>query len=70
MNDKKKLMKAGFSPETPKTAFEKFEEEIKTSIFDVLFVLLKDEETTFWKYLVTIACNPDRLCACVWLGTL
>ena len=39
--------------DSEKTAFEKFEQELKGTIFGVLFVLLKDEDTTFWK-LVTM----------------
>ena len=34
------------------SAFEKFELEAKSTIFNVLYVLLKDEETVLWKMVV------------------
>ncbi len=37
-----------------KTTFEKFESDIKSSIFNVLYVLLKDEETSYWKHIIAI----------------
>ena len=40
--------------EQEKTSFEKFEEEIKGTIFNVLYVLLKDDETSHWKHIVLI----------------
>ena len=40
--------------EREKTSFEKFEEEIKGTIFNVLYVLLKDDETSHWKHIVLI----------------
>ena len=36
------------------TSFEKFEEEIKGTIFNVLYVLLKEDETSHWKHIVII----------------
>ena len=40
--------------EREKTSYEKFEEEIKGTIFNVLYVLLKDDETSHWKHIVLI----------------
>ena len=40
--------------ELEKTSFEKFEDEIKTTIFNVLYVLLKDDETANWKHIAII----------------
>lgn len=40
--------------EKEKTAFEKFEDEIKGTIFSVLYVLLKEDETSHWKHIVII----------------
>ena len=37
-----------------KTAFEKFEKKAKEIIFGVLFVMLKDEETSFWKLIILL----------------
>lgn len=33
----------------------RFEEDFKESLFNVIYVLLKDDETTFWKYFLLIA---------------
>ena len=35
--------------EREKTSFEKFEDEVKLTIFNVLYVLLKDEDGSGWK---------------------
>jgi hypothetical protein len=34
--------------DSEKSAFERFESELKNTIFGVLFVLLKDEEVSIW----------------------
>lgn len=49
--------KIGIKQETSeedKTALEKLEEEVKGTIFNVLYVLLKDDETSHWKHIVLI----------------
>lgn len=33
----------------------RLEEDLKESLFNVIYVLLKDDETTFWKYFLLIA---------------
>ena len=38
--------------EAEKSAFERFEEELKETIFGVLFLMLKDEELGFWKQII------------------
>lgn len=37
-----------------KSSFEKLEHEVKSTIFNVLYVLLKDDETSHWKHIVFI----------------
>ena len=51
MNEKKI---SSNNEEKEKTAFERFEEEVKGTIFNVLYVLLKDDETSHWKHIVEI----------------
>ena len=38
--------------EEEKTTFEKFEDEVKGTLFSVLYVLLKDDQTTFTTLLI------------------
>ena len=38
--------------EAEKSAFERFEEELKETIFGGLFLMLKDEELGFWKQII------------------
>jgi len=51
MNDKKPN-RGAIDKEVEKNAFEKFEDEVKGTIFNVLYVLLKEDETSHWKHLV------------------
>jgi hypothetical protein len=44
----------GPDKEEEKNAIEKFEEDFKGTIFNVLYVLLKDDETSHWKHIVEI----------------
>ncbi len=39
---------------TGKTAFEKFEENLKSSIFAVLFVLLKNQDFSLWIEIIFV----------------
>lgn len=39
------------------SAFEHVETEIKTTVFNVLYVLLKDEETVTWKLVLMAFCD-------------
>ncbi len=36
------------------SGFEKFESEVKSTIFNVLYVLLKDDESSHWKHIVLL----------------
>ena len=48
--------------EAEKTAFERFEQELKQTVFGVLFLILKDEETTFWKVIsLMVVCELQIL---------
>ena len=49
-----KLLSKDSNSEDEKTKFEKLEEEIKTSIFSVFYMLLKNQETTFWKFILLL----------------
>lgn len=40
--------------EEEKNALEKLEEDFKGTIFNVLYVLLKDDETSHWKHILEI----------------
>ncbi len=44
----------GPDKEEEKNAIEKLEEDFKGTIFNVLYVLLKDDETSQWKHIVEI----------------
>ena len=51
----KKIGKGGAPiEEREKSSYEKFEDEVKSTIFNVLYVLLKDDETSHWKHIVLI----------------
>ena len=40
--------------EEDKTAFEKIEDEVRQIIFNVLYVLLKEGTTTYWRELLMV----------------
>jgi hypothetical protein len=40
--------------EEEKNALEKLEDDFKGTIFNVLYVLLKDDETSHWKHILEI----------------
>ena len=44
----------GVEKEEEKNAIEKLEEDFKGTIFNVLYVLLKDDETSQWKHVLEI----------------
>jgi hypothetical protein len=60
--------------------FEKLEKELKSTIFGVLFILLKTEEKSEWKYLLTLGIEFSQLmafpfskrvmkiCILIWIG--
>ena len=45
---------SGPEKEVEKNGLEKFEDDFKGTIFNVLYVLLKDDETSNWKHIVEI----------------
>lgn len=49
-----KLLGKESNSEEEKTKFEQIEEEVKTSIFSVFYLLLKNQETTFWKFIILL----------------
>ena len=55
MNDKRTKAAQGFAMlDSGGNYFERFENSVKTSIFNVLYVLLKEEETSYWKHIAII----------------
>jgi hypothetical protein len=52
MKDKKH--RNGAEKEEEKAAIEKLEEEFKSNVFNVLYALLKDDETSPWKHILEI----------------
>ncbi len=40
--------------EEEKSWFERVEEETKNRIFGVFYLLLKNQETSFWKFLILL----------------
>lgn len=55
MKEKTRTRKEGtHEVEHEKSAFEKLEDEVKGTIFNVLYVLLKDDETSHWKHIILI----------------
>ena len=54
MKDSKILAKDGSQQEEEKSKLEKIEEEVKTSIFSVFYLLLKNTETSYWKFVIVL----------------
>ena len=51
------MLQSKMEEEKDKTGFEKFEEETTQSIFNVVFVILKDDGSSVWKFLLfTMIC--------------
>ena len=44
----------GADKEEEKNGLEKLEDDFKGTIFNVLYVLLKDDETSHWKHILEI----------------
>ena len=42
------------SNEEEKTKLEQIEEEVKTSIFSVFYLLLKNNESSLWKFVLIL----------------
>eukprot|EP00347_Sterkiella_histriomuscorum_P000937 403373955 len=49
-----KLLGKENSSEEEKTRIEQIEEEVKNSIYSVFYLLLKNQETTFWKFILLL----------------
>ncbi len=49
-----KLLGKENNNEEEKTKFEQIEEELKSSVFSVFYLLLKNQETTFWKFIILL----------------
>lgn len=49
------------SSEDEKTNFEKVEEDVRSSIFGVFYLLLKNNETSFWKFIVILVVQYIQL---------
>jgi len=47
--------------DSDKTAFEKLEDEVKTIIFGVLFVMLRDQETSFWLLIICLTISEIQM---------
>lgn len=56
-----KLLGKDSKSEEEKTKVELFEEEVKSSIFSVYYLLLKNQETTFWKFIVLLVVEYIQL---------
>lgn len=44
----------GTDEENDKSKLEKFEDEVKNIVFGILFVMLKDKEYSFWKFVILL----------------
>jgi hypothetical protein len=42
------------SAEDEKSKLEQIEEEVKSSIFSVFYLLLKNNETSYWKFIIIL----------------
>lgn len=54
MKDNKNSVSLNLNLLTEKTQFEKFEENLKLSIFGVLFVLLKNQDFSIWVEIIFV----------------
>ena len=54
MKDSKILAKDGSSQEEEKSKLEKIEEEFKSAVFSVFYLLLKNNETSYWKFVIIL----------------
>jgi hypothetical protein len=54
MKDGKNSSSLNFNLLTEKTSFEKLEENLKYSIFGVLFLLLKNKDFSIWTEIILI----------------
>ena len=63
MKDSKLLGGAGKdnNSEDEKSKLEQIEEEVKSSIFGVFYLLLKNNETSFWKFIIILLIDYIQL---------
>jgi hypothetical protein len=54
MRDNRNNLSLNLNLLTEKTGFEKLEEQLKTSIFGVLYVMLKNQEFSIWVEIIFI----------------
>jgi hypothetical protein len=54
MRDNRNSLSLNLNLLTEKTGFEKLEEQLKTSIFGVLYVMLKNQEFSIWVEIIFI----------------
>lgn len=54
MKDSKGIISLNLNLLTDKTKFEKLEENLKHSIFSVLFVMLKNQEFSIWVEIIFV----------------
>ena len=54
MRDNRNSLSLNLNLLTEKTGFEKLEEQLKTSMFGVLFVMLKNQEFSIWIEIIFI----------------
>jgi len=47
--------------DSEKTAFERFGQELKQAIFGILFLILKDEELSFWRLIIFMIISEIQL---------
>lgn len=55
--------------DSEKTAFERFEEDLKQNIFGILSLVLKDEESTFWKIIILMIISEIQLLSVIFNRT-
>jgi hypothetical protein len=46
--------KSDSNSEEEKSKLDQIEEEVKTSIFSVFYLLLKNNETSYWKFVIIL----------------
>ena len=54
MKETKLFSKESAVSDEEKSKLQQWEENIKSSIFSVFYLLLKNQETTFWKFIVLL----------------
>jgi len=60
MNEKK-IGNQSIDSDKDKGFLEKLEEDVKSSVFNVLFEIIKNDDTTFWKFLLMLTISYFQL---------